>query len=167
IIMLVPSIEIRDPYRGNAQATGTAVDAIRCYGEASTAGLSPWRFVVISFLYVVPGLGRRKVVILDQRNNYAASILLKDTFTDTAGTLLDGGSAHVMDVGNGWTINPTSNLKVNPSGTLDLVTGTAPSMCWADSGQASFSAAQVDILANANLSNRTGLWLRVTDQSNG
>jgi len=164
VMLLDPSIEIRDPYRGNAQATGITVDAIRTNGEGLPTLTSPWRFVVISFLSVVPGIGRRKVVVLDQRNNYSASVLLKDTFTDTALTLLDGGSAHVMDVGAGWTVNPGGNLQVNPSLQLDLVIGTAPSRCWAESGRSDVSSASVDVQSLA--ANGAGLAMRISDQNN-
>ena len=71
-----------------ALPAGPAPDAVQCTGETLSNVTSPWRFVVFSFIADIPGLGRRKVVFLDQRNTYPATTILKDTFTDANTTLL-------------------------------------------------------------------------------
>jgi hypothetical protein len=159
LMLLDPQIEVRDPYRGNGQAVGTTVDAVRISGESSTTTYSPWRYVVMSFVTVVPGIGRRKVVVLDERFAYPASTYLRDSFTDTAGTLLEN---HTMDVGNAWLAHANNSLKINPSGSVDLVTSTTGGWARADGG---FDAGFVVATVNVNADD-AGVLFRGADDSN-
>src|SRR5438874_1762089 len=163
-IMLVdPGVEIRDPYTGNGQALGAAPDAVQCTGETLSNVTSPWRFVVFSFIADIPGLGRRKVVFLDQRNTYPATTILKDTFTDANTALL---TAHVMDAGSGWTM-AAGVAQINASGQAIIQPGSmADARARSQSGQANFIGGSLDVVAVGADPAIAGFVLRSTGASN-
>ena len=157
-IMLVdPAIEIRDPYTGNGQTLGANADAVLFNGEGLTPATSPWRFVVFSFVTDIPGLGRRKVVLLDQISTYPSSVLLKDTFTDSDGTAL---ASHTMDVGGGWTVTGTATIMSDQCSLS--TTGYAIS----NAGKSDFSTAAIDVVKVQPAGIETGLYFRQTDTFN-
>lgn len=162
IMLLDPSVDIRDPYKGNGQALGGAPDAIEVIGETLTTTTAPWRFVVFSFVTILPGIGRRKVVFLDERTSYATSILLKDTFTDTNLTDL---ATHVMEVGPGWTIT-TGALTINAANQAIIKAGTAADGgAIAASGVTDFNTGVLDVFVRADPAT-AGMAVRATDINN-
>jgi hypothetical protein len=163
-IMLVdPATEIRDPYTGNGQSLGSAPDAVLVTGETLSNVVTAWRFVVFSFVADIPGVGRRKVVFLDQRYSYPATHLLVDTFTDINGTDL---ASHVMDVGSGWTILAGA-LSINTARQAQIKPGTlASARATAQSGVSSFTGASLEIAAVQTEPAAAGLVLRSTDVDN-
>jgi len=162
-IMLVdPAIEIRDPYTGNGQTLGTAPDAVVLTGETLSPTVDPWRFVVFSFITLIPGLGKRKVVFLDQRGTYPATTFLKDTFTDAANTVL---TSHVMDAGPAW-LATTGTLTIDASGRAQIQPASAADAgARANSGVSSFTTGALDVYVQPAAAS-AGMAVRSTDNNN-
>jgi hypothetical protein len=158
ILLLDPTIEVRDPYTGNGQTVGSDADALIIYGMNLGQSVSPWMFVVFSFLTDIPGMGRKKVVLADQISPWPATILLKDTFTDTNGSNLSG---HMMDVGAGWTVNGNATISGG-----QCITAGGLQQAYASSGQNNFSSAALTVVSVQASGKEAGLICRLSDSSN-
>jgi hypothetical protein len=144
VLLLDPSIEIRDPYTGIGQAPGSAPDAIEVLSEGVTAIKSGWRFVVMSGVADIPGLGRRKIVFLDQRSTYPTSTMAKDTFTDANTTEL---TSHIPDAGAtaGWQF-ATGDVTIDNQGRAQIKPGSAAdARALINIGQTWFTSGSCDV----------------------
>jgi hypothetical protein len=65
VILCDPTIEIRDPYKGAGNAPGSAADYITIPANSS-GGTANWWKVVDTFITNIPGLGQRRVTMLDR-----------------------------------------------------------------------------------------------------
>jgi hypothetical protein len=65
VLLCDPNIEIRDPYTGTGNAPSGSADYITVPTGSSGASANWWK-VVYSFNTEIPGIGRRKVILVDR-----------------------------------------------------------------------------------------------------
>ncbi len=154
ILLVDPTFTINDAYRGNGQPSNRSTSTMIHIPSMDTNAAVAYFDVIFQFVTIIPGVGRKRVLLCDQRSLF---IRLKDIFFDNVGVDL---SVHTMDVGPGWTIL-TGTLQI-PNNRCQAT--VAPAYAIANATQAGVNAF---LTVNVQDNDSAGLTLRRSDASNG